>query len=84
MKHALVLVSALLLSAPAFAAKKTYQASGTVSEITDTEVTIDKGKEKWTIKREAGTKVNGGDLKKGAKVTIYYTMAADEIEVKAK
>lgn len=84
MRFIMILVLPALIALPAFAAKKTYQATGTVAEITETDITIDKGKEKWVIKREAGTKVNGGDLKKGAKVTIYYTMAADEIEVKAK
>jgi len=38
--------------------------------------------EKWEIDRTADTKVEG-ELKKGAKVTVHYTMSATDIEVKS-
>jgi hypothetical protein len=60
----------------------TYQVTGPVLEVTDTSVTVQKGKEKWTLSRDKATKVTG-ELKVGAKVTIQYSMAAKEIEVKA-
>jgi hypothetical protein len=42
------------------------------------------GKEKWEIDRDKDTKVMGGDLKVGSKVTVYYTMEAASIEVKGE
>jgi hypothetical protein len=53
-----------------------------VLEVTDTSITIQKGKEKWQIARTKDTKVTG-DLKVGAKVTIMYTMTATSVEAKA-
>jgi len=46
-----------------------------------TSVTVQKGDEKWEIARNGKTKITG-DLKVGAKVTIYYRMIAEEVEVK--
>ena len=40
-------------------------------------------KDKWEIARDKDTKVTGEDLKVGSKVTVYYTMKASSIEVKA-
>ena len=82
----LAIVSALSLAAalgatPAFAADKTYQATGPVLEATDSAITIQKGKEKWQIARTKDTKVTG-DIKVGAKVTITYTMTATTVEAK--
>ena len=67
---------------PAFAADKTYQVTGPVLEVTDTTITVQKGKEKWQLARTKDTKVTG-DLKVGAKVTIAYTMTAVTVEAKA-
>jgi hypothetical protein len=61
---------------------KTYQVTGPVVEVTDTTITIMKGKEKWQLARDKDAKVTGGELKVGAKVTIEYTMTAKTIEVK--
>src|SRR5690242_9671184 len=75
--------AALLLSAGAKAADaKSYQVTGPVLEVTPTVITVQKGNDKWEIQRNSNTKVTG-DLKPGAKVTIYYTMTATEVEVKA-
>jgi hypothetical protein len=60
---------------------KTYQVTGPVLEVTPTTITVQKGNDKWEIARDSKTKTSG-DIKVGAKVTIYYTMAATEIEVK--
>jgi hypothetical protein len=46
----------------------------------------EKGKnkgEKFEMARDTGTKVSG-DLKKGAKVTVEYSITAKSIEVKAE
>jgi len=81
-------LAALLFAATTFsagaagaAAAKTYQVTGPVLEVTDTTVTVQKGKEKWEIERTKDTKVTG-DLKVGAKVTIEYRMTATTVEVK--
>jgi hypothetical protein len=60
---------------------KTYQVTGPVLEMNDTMIAVQKGKERWEIARDAGTKLNG-DVKVGSKVTITYTMTAAEIEAK--
>ena len=67
---------------PAFAADKTYQVTGPVLEVSDSAITVQKGKEKWQIARTKDTKVTG-DIKVGAKVTITYTMTAATVEAKA-
>lgn len=60
---------------------KTYQVTGPILELTQTTITVQKGNDKWEIARDSKTKING-ELKVGAKVTIYYTMTAAEVEVK--
>ena len=74
-------LGATLAAAPARAADKTYQVTGPVLEVTDSSVTVQKGKEKWQLARTKDTKVTG-DLKVGAKVTIMYTMTAVSIDAK--
>ena len=77
------LAASLLLGASLASAAeaKTYQVTGPVLEITPTVITVQKGDEKWQIARNKDTKVTG-DLKVGAKVTIYYRMIGVEVEVK--
>lgn len=79
MKRSLVLggCAALMFAASAYA----YQVTGPVLEVDDKSITVEKGKEKWKIKRDKDTKVTG-DLKKGSRVTIEYEMTASSIEVK--
>jgi hypothetical protein len=74
---------AFLLGAAALSAAdvKTYQVTGPVLEVTPTTVTVQKGNDKWEIARDKNTKVSG-EIKVGAKVTIYYKMVAEEVEVK--
>lgn len=60
---------------------KTYQVTGPVLEVTPTKIVVQKGEDKWEVVRSKKTKVTG-DLKVGSKVTIYYTMMAEEVEVK--
>src|SRR5690242_19157222 len=61
---------------------KSYQVTGPVLDVTPTTITVQKGNDRWEIIRNSSTKVSG-DLKTGAKVTIYYTMVASEVEVKS-
>ncbi len=81
-----VLCAAILLGVSAFstvraADVKTYQVTGPVLEATPTTVVVQKGKDRWELARDQGTKISG-DLKVGAKVTITYKMVAQEVEVK--
>lgn len=72
----------LLLSAGvASAGGKTYQVTGPVLEVTDTIIAVQKGKDRWEILRDSGTKLSG-DLKVGAKATVEYKMTATTVEVK--
>jgi hypothetical protein len=83
MKSFSIIVAAIMLfSSLVFAAgPKTYQVTGPVLEMKDDSITVQKGKEKWEIAKDAATKVTG-DLKVGSKVTIEYTMKAATIEAK--
>ena len=79
----LFVCGALLLGATTVSAgdAKTYQVTGPVLEVTPATITVQKGDDKWEIARSKSTKITG-DLKVGAKVTIYYSMVASEVEVK--
>jgi hypothetical protein len=74
-------VALLFVASLAFAGVKTYQVTGPILELTNDKITVQKGKDKWEIARDAGTKVTG-DLKVGSKVTIQYEMRAASIEAK--
>jgi len=78
----LAAASLALSSALLAAGEKTYQVTGPVLEVTDSMIAVQKGKDRWEIKRDSSTKVTG-ELKVGEKVTITYTMTATDVEVKA-
>lgn len=76
-------VAALAFAAGKAAQAKSYQATGSIVELTDTKITVNKGKEgNWEIARDADTKMMG-DLKVGDKATVHYRMIALSIEPKA-
>ncbi len=62
---------------------KSYQVTGPVLEVSDSMIVVQKGKERWEVARNAGTKIKG-DVAVGSKVTIMYTMTATEVEAKAE
>jgi uncharacterized cupredoxin-like copper-binding protein len=78
---AAVCSAALITTSARAADTKSYQVTGPVLEVTPTSFTVQKGDEKWEIARDKGTKMNG-EVKVGAKVTIYYRMVATEVEIK--
>jgi hypothetical protein len=80
-KNLLSLLFVLTLSTVAFADDHTYQVTGPVLAVTDTSITVQKGKDPWTVSRDANTKVTG-TLAVGSKVTIKYHMTADTVVVK--
>ena len=61
---------------------RTYQVTGPVVSVTDSAITVQKGKDNWEIGKNADTKTTG-DVKTGDKVTIMYRMTAASIEAKA-
>ncbi|MBV9127547.1 MAG: hypothetical protein JO117_05610 [Verrucomicrobia bacterium] len=77
--------SLLCLAAPgaSAAAPDKYQVTGSVTALTDTTITVLKGKESFEMNRDASLKVTGGELKIGAKVTVQYKITAVTAEVKA-
>jgi hypothetical protein len=79
---ALSLLAVLALTGGAFAAVSDYQVTGNVTEVSDSMITVMKGKEKFEIAKDSNTKVTG-DVKKDGKVTVHYTMTATSVEAKA-
>jgi hypothetical protein len=78
-----LLIASFFLATVAIAAEpKDYQVTGPVLDVKEDIVIVQKGDEKWEIGRDKGTKIKGGDLKKGSRVTIHYKMTASSIEVK--
>ena len=83
MKTVATLLVVTMLAAPAVFADKSYQKTGTVKDINDKAIVLTTDKEgDWEFKRDAGTKIEG-DVKKGGKVTVQYSMAASKVEAKA-
>ncbi|HTO54775.1 MAG TPA: hypothetical protein VMR50_15425 [Myxococcota bacterium] len=56
---------------------KTYQVTGPVVSVTDDSIVVTKGKDNWTIAKDASTK--SADVKPGDKVVIHYKMTATDI-----
>ena len=81
---ALLFLTAFLATAAFAAGPNQYQWTGTVLELRDEVMVVEKGKEKWEIARDKDTKVTGGNLTVGSKVTVFYTMKASSIEVKGE
>jgi len=73
----------MVVSLAMAAGPKSYQVTGPVLELKDDLIVVEKGKEKWEIARDKGTKVSG-ELKVGSRVTIHYQMKATDVEVKAE
>ena len=79
----LIAVASLALTSVSFAADaKDYQVTGPVLDVSDSMIAVQKGKDRWEIARNSSTKTSG-DVKKGDKVTVHYSMTATDIEVKA-
>ena len=80
----LALASGLFLTAWSTHAADTkgYQVTGPVLEVTPAKIIVQKGEDRWEITRTKDSKVPA-DVKVGSKVTIYYTMVADQVEIKS-
>src|SRR4051812_37207311 len=80
MMRYMAVVAGLVLAAPAAFA---YQVTGPVLDVSPDKIVVEKNKEKWEIARDKDTKVTG-EVKKGSKVTVEYTMTATKIDSKDK
>jgi hypothetical protein len=82
----IILVAGIVVLIASFAlagAPKSYQVTGPVLEFDGDHITVLKGKdEKHEIAFDKDVKVTGGEIKKGAKVTVQYKMIAVSVEVK--
>ena len=82
----LLTAASLALGSAVFAAspKDDYQVTGTVAEVNDSMIVVEKGKnkERFEIARDSSTKMTG-DVKVGDKATVYYSMKATSVEAKA-
>lgn len=65
----------------AFAAPKTYQYTGVVTQASAQQINVDKGGEVWEFAIDGDTK-GTLDAKKGDKVGVTYRMHATKIEKK--
>ena len=89
MKKMLVFLT-IILVLPTFAAAAVdkYQVTGPVLEVTDSAIVVQKGNDRWELARDKDTNVIGDHkdqrthLKVGSKVTIFYRMTANKVEVK--
>ncbi|MBC7466583.1 MAG: hypothetical protein H7256_11385 [Bdellovibrio sp.] len=81
MKMLLAIASLSVLTAAGTASAKDYQVTGTVVEVSDSKIIVDKKGEKFEIAKSAGVKTTG-EVTVGGKVTVYYSMTATEIESK--
>lgn len=72
----------LLTTGASAAGPNHYQVTGTVTAVTVTVLTVQKGKEMFECARTAETKVTGGEAKVGDKVTVHYTITAVSVENK--
>jgi hypothetical protein len=78
-----LLIASLFVATVAIAAEpKDYQVTGPVLDVKEDVIVVQKGDEKWEIGRDKGTKIKGGELKKGSRVTVQYKMIASSIDVK--
>ena len=76
----IILLAVFSITSVAFA--KDYQVTGLIVEVNDSKIIVDKKGEKFEIARTPSTKITG-DLKVGNKATVYYSMTATEVEMKA-
>ena len=75
------LIIPLILSISAVANARTYQVTGPVTAVTNTTVTVQKGKSPWIILK--GTNAQLRDVKVGGKITVKYHIVADTVMMKA-
>ena len=81
MRRIVAAVAIALCAAGAFAAQEEYQMTGPIIQVDDTKITLEKDKVTREFTRDASTTIKG-DLKVGAKATVFYKLVAISAEVK--
>jgi uncharacterized protein YxeA len=84
MKRLIVIIGILVLIVAltyARSPKSDYQWTGSVVEVDNDHIVVQKGEEKWEFAHDKDTKMTGSP-KAGSKVTVKYLMKATNIEVK--
>ena len=74
----LVLAISLVLSAVTLAADQKFRAEGTIQRISSDMILLRTNAADLEIKRDAKTKVSGGELRRGGSAAVYYTKVAGE------
>jgi hypothetical protein len=79
-KRALNLAAAISLALTAFtlAADQKFRADGSIQRISADMILLRTSAQDIEIKRNAKTKVTGGELRRGGSATVYYTKVAGE------
>ena len=79
-KRPLSLVAAicLVLAAVSFGADQKFRADGTIQRISSDMILLRTNAADFEIKRDAKTKVSGGELRRGGSATVYYAKVAGE------
>jgi hypothetical protein len=78
---AVLALAAVLAATAAFGAVKTYQVTGPVLEKTADMIVVQKGKDRWELALDAGSKIPA-EVKVGDKVTLEYRMTVTSGTVK--
>jgi hypothetical protein len=79
-KRALTLAAAisLIVSAVTMAADQKFRADGTIQRMSSDMILLRTSAQDIEIKRDAKTKVTGGELRRGGAATVFYTKVAGE------
>ena len=68
----------LVLSAVTLAADQKFLVEGTIQRISSDMILVRTSAADFEIKRDAKTKVSGGELRRGGSAKVYYTKVAGE------
>jgi hypothetical protein len=68
----------LILAAVSLAADQKFRADGSIQRMSSDMILLRTSAQDIEIKRDAKTKVTGGELRRGGSATVYYTKVAGE------
>lgn len=68
----------LALTAVSFGADQKFRVEGTIQRLSSDMILVRTSAADFEIKRDAKTKVSGGELRRGGTATVYYTKVAGE------
>jgi hypothetical protein len=78
MKSVLGFAAAISLLAAVALGQGKFRAEGTIQRISSDMILVRTNAADFEIKRDAKTKVSGGELRRGGSATVYYTKVAGE------